>query len=198
MKSENVQYIILRKTPYRETTLVVAGISRSGRIDLLVRGARKAGAKNLPAIDLFREIEVNVNPAKDGLQPVYSAELVSSFDDIAMNSRSYLDACEISRFILRNSHPGVPAPISYASVKTAFKALSTSGDIAYSPLVKLIFLEEHGLLPEIPEGRESERVLLQQLLNAGKGNEPMPKIDPEYMKKIAEWIETLCRYNELQ
>ena len=197
MKSENVQYIILRKTPYRETSLVVAGISRSGRIDLLVRGARKTAAKNLPAIDLFREIEVNVDPAKDGLQPVYSAELVSSFDDIAMNSRSYLDACEISRFILRNSHPGVSAPASYASVKTAFEALSTSGEIAYSPLVKLIFLEEHGLLPEIPEGRESERVLLNQLLNAGKGSNPMPEIDPEYMKKIAEWIETLCNYNEL-
>ena len=198
MNKEQVQYIILRKTPYQETSLILAGISDNyGRIDLLVRGAKKISSKSLPAIDLFREIEININPRKEGLQPIYTAELISNFDNIAMNKNSYLDACEISKFVLRNSHPAIPSPIAYKSIKTAFSALSSSGDISYSPLVKLALLEEHGVLPKLPTARKNEEKLLQKLLAASKGEGELPEISPEYMIEIEKWINTLCSYNEL-
>ena len=198
MNKEETEYIILRKTPYQETSLILAGISSHyGRIDLLVRGAKKIGSKSLPAIDLFREIEININPRKEGLQPIYAAELISNFDNIAMNKNSYLDACEISKFILRNSHPHIPIPIAYKSVKTALSALSNSGETRYSPLVKLALLEEHGVLPKLPLGRKNESELLQKLLTASKGEGELPEISPDYMIEIEKWINTLCRYNEL-
>ncbi len=198
MNKELIQYIILRKIPYQETSLILAGISSNyGRIDLLVRGAKKIGSKSLPAIDLFREIEVSINPKKEGLQPIYSAELISNFDNIAMNKNSYIDACEISKFILRNSHPGIPSPIAYKSVKTALQGLSNSGEVRYSPLVKLAILEEHGVLPDLPSNKQNESKLLQQLLAASKGDANLPNISSEYMIEIEKWINSLCSYNEL-
>jgi DNA repair protein RecO len=198
MNSKQTRYIILRKTPYHETSLILAGISSEyGRIDLLIRGAKKIGSKTLPAIDLFREIEISINPKKEGLQTIYSAELVSNFDNIAMHKNSYLDSCEISRFILRNSHPGIPSPLTYTSIRIALQTLAISDKILYSPMVKLVFLEEHGLLPRLPAHREEEIALLEQLLSAAKGESKIPELPTAYMKEIAEWIESLCKYNEL-
>jgi len=198
MNSKQTDFIILRKTPYLETSLILAGItSQYGRIDLLVKGAKKIGSKTLPAIDLFREIEVPIKPKKEGLQAIYSAELISNFDNIAMYKNSYIDACEISKFTLRNSQPLIPSPLIYQAIKTALQELSLSGDRLYSPLVKLVFLEEHGLLPQLPENRKEENMLLNELLNAAKGKSPFPKITVEYMEEINKWIEQLCKYNEL-
>jgi DNA repair protein RecO len=198
MNAHHTNFIILRKTPYHETSLIIAGISRQyGRIDLLVKGAKKISSKSLPSIDLFREIEITVNPKKEGLQAIYSAELISNFDNIAMRKNSYLDACEISKFTLRNSHPMVPTPLMYQAIKTAFQSLSNSGERLLSPLVKLVFLEEHGLLPELSPEQKSESKVLGELLSAAKGLSSFPSITPEYMRDIINWIEALCKYNDL-
>lgn len=198
MKREITKYIILRKTPYQETSLIVAGISSQyGRIDLLVRGGKKVGSKSLPAIDLFREIEITIIPKNHKLQSIYSADLISNFDNIAIHKNSYLDACEISKFILRNSQPGIPTPLTYNSIKTAFKALSESGEIRYSPWVKLALLEEHGLIPEQSVNKNGEAALLQRLIEVAKGNSELPEIDSGYMIEIEKWIDSMCRYNDL-
>ncbi len=198
MPTENTDYIILRKTPYHETSLILAGItSYHGRIDLLVKGAKKIGSKTLPAIDLFREINININPEKNGLEVIYSAELISDFDNIAMNKKNYLDACEISKFILRNSQPAIPSPETYMAVKTAFKSLASENEKNCSSLVKLLFLDEHGMLPELPETRKQDAEILKQLLGAAKGNCEIPDISEEYMSKIAAWINSMCEFNKL-
>ena len=198
MPTTSANYIILRKTPYHETSLILAGIScEHGRVDLLVKGAKKIGSKSLPAIDLFREINVNINPEKDGLQAIYSAELVSNFDNIALKKEAYLDACEISKFVLRNSHPSNPSPETYNAVKIAFQLLSEGNDLFCTPLVKLVYLAEHGLLPELPEGQQKEAELMSQLIGVAKGNNNLPDISKEYMDDINSWIDSICKFNEL-
>jgi DNA repair protein RecO len=198
MSTQSTNYIILRKTPYHETSLILGGITREhGRVDLLVKGAKKIGSKSLPAIDLFREINVNINLNKDGLQAIYSAELVSNFDNIALKKEAYLDACEISKFVLRNSQPANPSPETYNALKTAFQLLSEGNDLYCSPLVKLIYLSEHGLLPELPEERKKESELLAQLIEVAKGKNKLPNISKEYMDDINSWIDSICKFNEL-
>ena len=198
MSTQQTNYIILRKTPYHETSLILAGISREhGRIDLLVKGAKKINSKSLPVIDLFREINVHINPKKEGLQSIYSAELISNFDNIAMKKEAYLDACEISKFVLRNSHPANPSPETYNAVKRAFSILASEKTTSCSPLVKLAYLDEHGLLPDLPENRNKDSLLLKKLLDAAKGNSEIPEISQEYMNDITEWIDSLCKFNEL-
>ena len=198
MNSENLNCIILRKTPYRESSLIAAGITAEfGRLDLLIKGAKKVSSKSLPAVDLFREINITIKPDKEGLQSVYSAEMVSCFDDIAMHKKNYLDACEISKFILRNIHQGVPSPVLYAALKNALRALTSPTTIQYTPLVKLVFLEEHGLIPELPPEKVRESKLLEELLKSAKGYCHLPDISEEYMNLIYEWIDSLCKYNSL-
>lgn len=198
MKTERTRYIILRKTPYQETSLVIAGISsQHGRIDLMVRGGQKIGSKSLPVIDLFREIEIAITARTDKLQTIYSADLISNFDNIALNRKSFMDACEISKFVLRNSQPAIPSPLTYQSVKTAFKALSTSGEVRYSPWVKLAILEEHGLIPEQNNNTHGETNILKQLLKASIGEAELPQLDPRYMREIEKWIDSVCKYNGL-
>jgi DNA repair protein RecO len=195
-------YIILRKTPYKETSLILAGISRKlGRSDLLVKGALKTSSKKLPAIDLFREITISVAPEKQGLHPVYSAELVSNFDNVADNRGRFETACGLSRFLLSNLYSGIPAPATYNALKTALESLINieTNCFFHLSLVKLIFLKEHGMLPEINPGQRAEEAeLLENLLNAAAGKTPLPALTDEYMEKIAAWTDNICRFNELK
>ncbi|UKI33313.1 MAG: recombination protein O N-terminal domain-containing protein [Lentisphaeria bacterium] len=55
----STQLIVLSKQSYRESSLLLAGLSPDcGRLSLVANGAQKLSAKNFPAVDLFRELEV--------------------------------------------------------------------------------------------------------------------------------------------
>ena len=190
--------IILRKTPFQDTGLILAGLSAElGRVDVLVKGARSVGGKKSTIADLFRVIGVEVNPKCDGLQATYSLELIEVFDDIALRHESYLDACAISEFALRNSHPGVACPEFHLAVKLAFSRLSREKCANSATLVKLAFLDEHGFLPEADPGHPDSAQLLTQLVHAAKGMKPIPNLPTDYMIRFSQWIDTLCSYHEL-
>ena len=47
--AEKTTYIILRKIPFQDSSLIVSGLSPEfGRLDFLLRGARGTGAKKFP------------------------------------------------------------------------------------------------------------------------------------------------------
>ena len=51
--------IVLSKTPYRESSLIVVGISPDyGKLSLVCNGAQKIGGTNFVTVDLFRELSV--------------------------------------------------------------------------------------------------------------------------------------------
>lgn len=106
------EYIVLRKTPHKESSLIVAGVSpRFGRLDFVVRGARKEISKTkLPFVDLFRELSVEFDPRLEGLRTLRFAELSREFDNIANHPRNYEAACLLGAFLLRVSqgHPSAP------------------------------------------------------------------------------------------
>jgi len=52
--------IVLRKTPFSESSLVIASLSAEhGRLDFLARGAMRVEKKRFPELDLFREVNVH-------------------------------------------------------------------------------------------------------------------------------------------
>jgi DNA repair protein RecO len=195
-------YIILKKTPYKETSLILTGISKdTGRTDLLVKGALKTASKNLPTIDIFREIRISLNPEKHALQPIYSAELISNFDSLADNTERFEAACEISKFLIANLHSGVPAPETYRALKTALQSLINLKKNCFFQvtLVKMIFLKELGMLPATDEQADPEAAsMLEQLLTAASGRNNIPNISSEYMKLITSWTDNICQLNELK
>lgn len=191
--------IVLRKSNYRETSLIVSGITPdSGRLDTLVKGAKKLSAKHFPAVDLFREINVELKPGQKGLNSVYSADLISNYDNIASFHQNYLAACDIASFVLRNSQPDMSAPELYKALKHVFSILATEKmTLPYTALIKLVYLYEEGLLPELPERDDVKTQLLADLLGAASGKNKLPDLDQEYWQQLNIWIEMLCKFHEL-
>ena len=194
-----IKLLVLRKTQYRETSIIAAGLTpEHGRLDVIVKGAKKLSSKNFPAVDLFREIEIEFDHKNNGLHSVYSADLISNHDNIVSFHSNYLQACDICSFSLRNSQPGVPSPKLYKTINNIFSMMEKEKiDIPCQALIKLVYLDEHGLLPKVPDSEKNKAELLKQLLSAAIGKEKLPEITSEYWEQLELWIDSLCHFHEL-
>ncbi|NOY75430.1 MAG: hypothetical protein GXP32_06525 [Kiritimatiellaeota bacterium] len=190
------EMIILRKTPFQDSGLILAGLSAElGRLDVVLKGARSVGARKSNVADLFRVVGIEVNAERDGLQTAYSLDLIETNDDIALRSGSYLDACSIAEFALRNSQPGVECRHFASAVRTAFLRLSREEVSFAGMLVQLVFLYDHGFLPE-PEGGNGETArVVERLLTAATGAAPMPDLPAEYLARVLRWVDSLCSHH---
>jgi recombinational DNA repair protein (RecF pathway) len=206
------EVIILRKTPWRESSLIVVGLSAEfGRLDFMVRGGKRVGARDFPAVDLFRMLNVEFRHGDSGLQPLIRADLVRDHDRLTDRPERYFEACRIAAFILRHAPTHLPAPRLY---RVLARALATMTDPACEPrspgwysLMRLVFLAEHGLLaidddaPE-EEGHDVQAVrrqhrLLVALLLAAEEDVPIPNLGPAYWPQFEDWLDTLCRYHDV-
>jgi len=200
------KYIVLRKTPFQESSLVVAGVSPDfGRIDFLIKGARSLSRRKFPLYELFRELSIQFREAKAGaLSSVQSAEPSESFDEIALRPANYLAACELAGFLLKHSQPLLECQQTYRALKTAFAKLRVEEEPERPvALARLAYLYESGLLPErLSDGEDDaselrRTALLQALLAHAIGEGPEPKLTPEYWGRIAKWTDSLLRYHGL-
>ncbi|HBC88322.1 MAG TPA: DNA repair protein RecO [Lentisphaeria bacterium] len=194
--------LVLRKTPYSETSIIAATLSpEHGRLDFMIKGARQISRKKFPQVDLFRELEVHFHHNNSGLNNIHSVELISSFDNIASFPSNYLSGCEIATFVLRNSQSMIPSPEVYSALKTSFSALSSSKtDIPWTALLKLVYLDEHGFLPEDMDlsGDSKKQEVMENLLDAVILGSPLPDFPSKTWQKLAEWADKLCKYHELE
>ena len=89
--SFKTRYMILRKTPFRDTSLVVAGISADhGRLDFVLKGARAIGKRQFPTADVFREFLLEFRPSRrpDSMPSLVALDLVADHDGIARDRKS--------------------------------------------------------------------------------------------------------------
>ena len=100
----STQFLILAKRPYRETALLLDGISPDcGRLSLVLHGGQKLSEKSFPVADLFRELDVEFDDnERSTLHTATRAELAADFDGIADNPRNYALAGRIASFLLKN------------------------------------------------------------------------------------------------
>ena len=82
----STQLIVLSKQPYKENALLLGGLSPDyGRVSLVANGAQKLSAKDFPAADLFRELEVEFDDSGNSdLHTAKKLELLFNFDRIAL------------------------------------------------------------------------------------------------------------------
>ena len=75
--------IVLSKTPYRESSLIVVGISPDyGRISLMCSGARKISGTSYVTVDLFRELSVEFTESRSTLKNAREIEILSTNDKL--------------------------------------------------------------------------------------------------------------------
>ena len=188
------RYMILRKTPFRDTSLVVAGISAEhGRLDFVLKGARAIGKKQFPTADVFREFLVEFRPSRrpEFMPSLVSMDLTAPHDGIAQSMDCYLAACAFAAETLRRAQPMLEMPLAWQ----AFSVMLTRMERSLSPkiplmLARLAVLREHGFLSGIVPYPELIAPLFQCAVNADAA---WPDIDETALNRIDSWVETRCR-----
>lgn len=196
-------YIILRKTPFQETSLIVNGLSPGfGRLDFLLKGACGTGAKKFPFAGLFREltIEFRENTGNSSLFYMKSHEPKACFDAIANRPENYLKACDYARFLLKHTHSMLELPQTYRSLRVLLGRLAGIVDGTFSvAAAKLVFLQESGFVPEAGAGDPGQAAALDALLEYALSLEcPEPPFNAEYRKQLVRWTDALCVYHDLR
>jgi len=198
------EFLVLRKTPYSNTSLVIAGLAPDrGQVHLLVRGARRFGKRRFPVVDLFRVLRIQYRPSRAGLASLRSAELKEDFSAISRSPERFATAGSLARFALDNTHQGLASPLFFSAFRNALRRLaetgpsvSTAADHALMDgvvvCVLLVFLAEHGLLPD---GADPEKATRQNLLlDAALGSGSLPTLPAERWRALREWCGALARY----
>ncbi len=195
-------FLVLRKTPYSDTSLIVAGLAPDrGQVHLLARGARRLGKRRFPMVDLFRVLRVQYRPARAGLASLRSAELKEDFSAISRSAERFVTAGRLARFALDNTHQRLASPLFFSAFRGALRRLADTELSAESDqalmdaavvCVVLVFLAEHGLLPDGPDPEKIRRQKL--LLDAALGSGPLPALPPERWRALREWSLALACY----
>ena len=188
------RYMILRKTPFRDTSLVVAGISAEhGRLDFVLKGARAIGKKQFPTADVFREFFIEFRPSRraESMPTLVSMDLAASHDGIAQSMDCYLAACSFAVETLRRAQPMLEMPLTWQ----AFSVMLTRMERTLSPkiplmLARLAVLREHGMLSDVVPYPDLLGPLIRCSVDA---DAPWPEIDETALNRIDGWVETRCR-----
>lgn len=192
--SFKTRYMILRKTPFRDTSLVVAGISADhGRLDFVLKGARAIGKKQFPTADVFREYLIEFRPARraESMPTLVSLDLAASHDGIAQSMDCYLAACSFAAETLRRAQPMLEMPLAWQ----AFSVMLSRMERTLSPkiplmLARLAVLREHGMLSDVVPYPDLIAPLFRCAVEA---DAPWPEIDETALNRIDSWVETRFR-----
>jgi recombinational DNA repair protein (RecF pathway) len=192
--SFKTRYMILRKTPFRDTSLVVAGISADhGRLDFVLKGARAIGKKQFPTADVFREYLLEFRPARraESMPTLVSLDLTVSHDGIAQSMDCYLAACSFAVETLRRAQPMLEMPLTWQ----AFSVMLTRMERTLSPriplmLARLAVLREHGMLSDVVPYPDLIAPLFRCAVEA---DAPWPEVDETALNRIDSWVETRFR-----
>ncbi len=200
--STTTRFLVLRKTPYSESSLVLAGISPdAGQIHFLVRGARKLGRRHFPEADLFQILEVRYRRGSGTLCTWQGAEPEASFRGVAAVPACFAGACRLAAFALANVQEGLPAPRFFAAMAAALGRLADPGAGAAQAVsssfvgAAMVFLDEHGLLPDHPDNERLERQR-NWLLQAAEKPGPLPELPETDWRNLEKWMTALLLHHE--
>ncbi|MDX9980921.1 MAG: recombination protein O N-terminal domain-containing protein [Lentisphaeria bacterium] len=195
-------YLVLRKTPYAETSLIVAGLTPDhGQVHLILKGARRLGKRSFPALDLFRLVRVSYREGKGEMHNPSEVEPVEDFGALASRVGLYRAAGELARFVLANVLPGVAHPAVFQALRVALARFAAAeaeppglADSAHVCL-HLAYLHEGGWLAA--QFDERARRQCAQLLDMALGGTPLA-LRPETWRELRRWTESLLRQAEFQ
>lgn len=196
------EFIILRKIAYRETGLLVYGISpQYGKLSFVVHGARKISRTKYSGIDVFRLTEVEFNPNKSGLRNWKRVETLRDFSPLASNTVLFNSISKLAAFALENTMEDIPCPDLFQTVKVTMGRYATPLPDELSPrklalfcstAVLITWLYENGVLPEIENPKQLK--IIKAFLAMGSGGRGILNLSDEYVENLRRWaVDVACR-----
>lgn len=206
MANESVsgEYMILRKIPFQESSLIVAGISPEyGRLDFLLKGARSIRKRQFPEAELFREFRVIFREAKNtnGLSTMISCDPICRHDAIAAKPEHYLAACSCAAYFLRHTKPMLAIPDSYRALSHLLTRLEGSSETEpWISLAKFVFLYENGFVPlDGGSTQETGTSSIQRLLSLAMMDScDLPPDKNGFWSRFRVWIDNLSAWHGLE
>lgn len=197
----HTRYLVLRKTPYSETSLVLAGISPdAGQLHFLVRGARKLGRKQFPVADVLRTLTIAYRPGRGELHSWQEAEMTEDFAAVARQPAAYRMAVWLAHFALANIQPALPQPRIFGACETALRRLAAGTEapapgperveltcLAARVGLAMVFLDEQGLLPDY-SGNTALAQQRERLLAMGENRTALPPLPLDGWKRLDAWV----------
>ena len=190
-------FLVLRKTAYGETSLIVAGITPDrGQVHLMLKGARRLGKRSFPALDLFRLVRVCYHEGKGEIHTPRDVSPVADYGAVARHPGLYRATGELVRFVLANVQAGVEHPLVFAAARvllSRFAEAETDDAALVDPAhvcLELAYLWEGGWLA----GGEDERTARQcEQLLAMAGGGPVLPLRAEVWRRLRQWTADLLR-----
>ena len=205
LEIKKTSVIILRKTPYKETSIIVSSISPDyGRLDFIIRGALQITKIKSPIVDLFRELEIEFKEKGGDLQTPSAMDLITAYDNISLYPKYFNTVCRIAAFLTKNTFSNVSCKNVYSAFKNILTILSSGMEVQHpETLIRLVYLHENGLLPKALSDFNNRTALKQNkfithLIKFAMGEiESLPNLNEEYWSRFNSWILNLCRFHHL-
>lgn len=193
------QYLILRKTPFQESSYVVSGFSPEyGRLDFLIKGARSMSKKKFPIIDLYRKYRIFFRPPKSNASITYliSIELIETYDHIALSVPCFCAVAYLASSLLKFVQPMTSVQNEWKAFSLALKRMnSTKEPQPFLTLAKLVFLKEQGIFPNFSS--QMDDIIHQLYLYALNENITFPTISQSIKIELFNFISNVAEKSEL-
>lgn len=129
MKSIKTEAFLLHATPYGESDLVVALLTREcGRLSALARGARRSRRRFGGTLDYFHLFEALVQPGRSGLGRLLGVDLLRPFDAARSGEEAYWAGCHILEVARLGTKEGDPDDGLFRLVEASLAALDHGSD----------------------------------------------------------------------
>ncbi|MFT4647345.1 MAG: DNA repair protein RecO (recombination protein O) [Glaciecola sp.] len=113
MNSSNssTQALLLRRTPFGESSLVVRVLTPDqGRVDLVAKGAYRTTSRFFAVLDWFHTLQVGFRPKAQGLTPLQNAEWQVRRKHMTERRDRYLAGLTVLELCDVAAQPGMPEP----------------------------------------------------------------------------------------
>ncbi len=137
------QAILLRRTPFGESSLVVRLLTpEHGRVDLVAKGAYRTTSRFFAVLDWFHTLQIAFRPKPHGLAPLQSASCEERRRHITDNRARYVAALTVLELCDVAAQPGSPEPRLF---ELATGCLDRLNEGAMPADLELLIFEAHFL-----------------------------------------------------
>ena len=188
LPSQSTEFLALRRTPYQEHAMIVAGISpEQGRMSFFLRRPPSASRKSYSYLDAYQLVRLDYRQSSSELCYASNIELVADYCGVAASLESFEAAGWISRFSLANLLPRITMPQYFTALRVAFIRLMGGRPCPSAVLtgLGLTYLREAGWL-DTARLSSAEAAQCELLLAMAQGGD-FPGLTPENWNALWEW-----------